>query len=91
MNFTELDGTTRGWMLKCFEAEEASGDPYRSEVLTELCLMEWPGIMRQAIGDPDGSEVTLAAALNRQGYWRAADVRGRRVNVARASEASCHH
>src|SRR5260370_33975399 len=86
MNFTELDGTTRGWMLKRFEAEEASGNPYRSEVLTELGLTEWQGIMRQAMTDPDGSEVTLAAALNRQGYWRATDARGRRVNVAQASE-----
>jgi hypothetical protein len=36
-------------------------------VLTELGLMEWLGIMRQVITDPDGSEVALAAALNRQG------------------------
>lgn len=86
MNFTELDGTTRGWMLKCFEAEEASGNPYRSEVLTDLGLREWPDIMRQAITDPDGSEVTLAAALNRPGYWLATDARGHRVNVAQASE-----
>jgi hypothetical protein len=51
-------------MLKCFEAEEASGNPYRSEVLTELGLSEWPNIMRQAITAPDGSEITLAAALS---------------------------
>lgn len=86
MNFNELDGSTRGWMLKRFEAEEASGNPYRPEVLTELGLTEWPDIMRQAITDPDGNEVALAAALNRQGYWRATDARGRRVNVAQASE-----
>jgi hypothetical protein len=77
---------SRVGMLRCFEAEEASGNPYRSEVLTELGLMEWLGIMRQVITDPDGSEVALAAALNRQGYWRAADVRGRCVNVAQALE-----
>jgi hypothetical protein len=68
------------------EAEEASGNPYRSDVLSEMGLVQWPDIMRQAITDPRGSEVTLAAALNRQDYWRAIDANGRRVNVAQASE-----
>jgi hypothetical protein len=86
MNFTELDGITRGWMLKCFEAEEASGNPYRSEVLTELGLSEWPNIMRQAITAPDGSEITLAAALSPPGYWRPTDAHGHSVNAAQASE-----
>lgn len=86
MNFTELDGDTRGWMLKRFEAEEASGNAYRSEVLTQLGLTEWQDVMSRAISDPDGNEVTLTAALNRQGYWRATDARGRAVNVAQSSE-----
>ena len=55
-------------------------------MLTWLGLTEWPDAMRQAITDPDGSEVTLAAALNRQGYWQPTDARKRRVNVAGASE-----
>jgi len=86
MIFTELDGTTREWMLRCFEAEESGGNPYRSEVLSPLGLARWPDLMRQAITDPGGNEVTLAAALNRPGYWRAADARGERVNPAQASE-----
>jgi len=35
MNFTELDGTTREWMLRRFEAEESGGNPYRSEALSQ--------------------------------------------------------
>ena len=86
MIFTELDETTREWMLQRFEAEESGGNPYRSEVLSQLGLAHWPDVMRQAITDPDGSEVTLADALERPDYWRAADVRGRRVNPGQASE-----
>jgi hypothetical protein len=71
MIFTELDESTREWMLGRFEAEESGGNPYRSEVLSQLGLAHWPDVMRQAITDPDGSEVTLAAALNRPDYWRA--------------------
>jgi hypothetical protein len=37
--------------------------------VSQLGLAHWPDIMRQAITDPDGSEVTLAAALNRPDYW----------------------
>jgi len=86
MIFTELDEPTREWMLRRFEAEESGGNPYRSEVLSQLGLAHWPDVMRQAITDPDGSEVALAAALNRPDYWRAADARGRRVNPGQASE-----
>jgi hypothetical protein len=71
MNFTELDSTTREWMIQRFEVEEASSNPYRSEVLTELGLRRWPDIMRQTITDPAGSEVALAAAMNRHDYWQA--------------------
>lgn len=93
MIFTDLDLTTRDWMLRRFEAEESGGNPYRSEVLSPLGLAHWPDVMRQAITDPDGSEVTLAAALNRADYWQAIEtyVRNgmahqRRVNPAQASE-----
>jgi hypothetical protein len=93
MNFTELDGTTREWMLRRFEAEESGGNPYRSEALSQPGLADWPDLMRQAITDPDGNEVTLAARLNRPGYWQATEtyVRNgvshqRRVNAAQASE-----
>jgi hypothetical protein len=85
MIFSELDGTTRERMLRRFEAEESGGNPYRSEVLSQLGLARWPDIMREAITDPDGNEVTLAAALNRPDYWRAVDARGARVNPGQAS------
>lgn len=49
--------------------------------------------MRQTITDPAGSEVTLAAAMNRHDYWQAngtyirnGAAHQRRVNVAQASE-----
>ena len=93
MIFTELDPTTREWMLRRFEAEESGGIPYRSGVLSPPGLAHWPDVMRQAITDRDGSEVTLAAALDRADYWQAIEtyVRNgvphqRRVNPAQASE-----
>jgi len=44
MNFNELNGTTREWMLRRFEAEESSGNPYRSEALSEAGLAStWSG------------------------------------------------
>jgi hypothetical protein len=62
-------------------------------VLTELGLRRWPDMMRQAITDPDGSEVTLAAAMNRHDYWQATETyvrdgvaRQRRINIVQASE-----
>lgn len=51
-----------------FEAEESGGNPYRSEVLSQLGLAHWPDIMRQAITDPDGSEVTLGGRLESPGF-----------------------
>jgi hypothetical protein len=93
MIFTELDPTTREWMLRRFEAEESGGNPYRSGVLSPLGLAHWPDVMRQAITDPDGSEVTLAVALSRADYWQAIEkyvrngmIHQRRVNPAQASE-----
>lgn len=93
MIFTELDSTTRKWMLDRFEAEESDGNPYRSGLLSQLCVAHWPDLMREAIIDPDGSEITLAVRLNRPGYWQATETyvrngiaRQRSVNVAQASE-----
>lgn len=93
MIFNELDETTREWMLRCFEAEESGGNPYRSDVLSQLGLARWPDIMRQVITDADGSEVTLAATLNRPEYWQETEeyirngiARQRSVNPTQASE-----
>lgn len=86
MKFTELDEVTREWMLKCFENEESSGNPYRSGVLTKQGLKEWPDIIRRVITDTNGSEVTLAAVLSRPAYWLAVDARAHRVNPVQASE-----
>lgn len=92
MNFTELDSTTREWMLLRFEAEEAGGTPFRSEVLSPAGLTAWPTLMRNAITNPNGSEETLAAALNRPDYWNQTETyqrngafHERNVNVAQAA------
>jgi hypothetical protein len=86
MHFSELDDTTREWMLRRFEAEQTSGQPYLPRVLSPLGLSRWPSLMREAITDPDGSEVTLAAALNRDDYWEPTDSRGSSVDVPSAAE-----
>jgi hypothetical protein len=62
-------------------------------VLSQLGSAHWPDIMRQAITDPDGSEVTLSVALNRPDYWQVTETyvrdgiaRQRSVNLTQASE-----
>lgn len=93
MDFEELDATTREWMLKRFEAEEASGNPYRSKALSPTGSAAFPELMRGTIGDPDGNELSLAAALNRPDFWNPTETyvrngvsRERNINVAQAAE-----
>jgi hypothetical protein len=93
MNFEELDGATRRWMYERFEAEEASGDAYRSKTLSPAGLAAFPDLMRAAIRDPNGNEVTLAGALNRPEFWSPTEFyvrrgveRERNVNFGQASE-----
>lgn len=93
MNFEELDSTTRSWMLRRFDAEEASGAPYRSKVLSSAGLALYPELVRSAIQDPSGTERSLAQALNYREFWNTMDsyvrkgVWGeRRVNIGQASE-----
>lgn len=67
MKYDELDQTTRKYMLHEFEAEEASGKPYRSKALSVDGLRVFPELMRQAI--QSGNEQTLYQALNVPEYW----------------------
>jgi hypothetical protein len=69
MNFEELDGETRSYMLKEFEAEEAGQKPYRGRGLSEVGRTSFPDLMREAIRH--GTEETLAAALLRPHFWNA--------------------
>ena len=91
MHFKELDTTTRKWMLDRFEAEEAGGNPYRSEVLTPSGLEVFPDLIREAITDPTGSELTLATSLSSALYWYPTETyvrngisRTRKVNIDQA-------
>jgi len=67
MKFEELDGITRGWMLKEFKIEEGSGNPYRSTILSSQGLQNFPSLMEEAI--KSGDEVTLGKALSNPSYW----------------------
>ena len=94
MDFRELDSTTRKWMLARFEAEEAGGNPYRSTVLAPAGLSVFADLMRQAITDPSGNEVTLTVSLRPAAYWvqtemyttRSGVRRSRNVNATQAAE-----
>lgn len=93
MNFRELDSTIRKWMLGRFENEEAGGDPYRSTRLTPAGLSVFADLMRQAITDPNGNEVTLTASLSSAAYWVQTEMytrngvrRRRNVNAKQATE-----
>ena len=91
MNFEELDATTRAHMLEEFEAEEASGHPYRSKNLSAAGLSAYPSLMRAAI--ENGDEESLGASLQVPSYWNPTEsyerngvVRQRQINVQQASE-----
>jgi len=91
MNFEELDGTTRRYMLLEFEAEMAGEHPYIGSNLSVAGRAAFPELMRVAI--KEGTEVTLRADLNRPGLWKGKETyerngvfRERRINVRQASE-----
>lgn len=83
----ELDDVTRSWMLREFDAEEAS-DPYRSKLLTLRGRTAFGVLMRDAIqaGDDD----SLADALAKPEYWLPSEPVGtserRRVNPQQAAK-----
>lgn len=84
LNLPELDETTRKYMLKEFEAEEASGNPYRGASLSRKGLAAWSSLMKETI--ESGTDQTLMASLNDPTLWLPSDARGYRVNVRQASE-----
>ena len=69
--YEELDQTTRAFMLREFEAEEASGKPYRSKALTSAGRRAFPKLMREAI--QSGDEQTLYQALDVPKYWETSE------------------
>lgn len=90
MNYEELDGKTREYMLAEFEKEEASGNPYRSTALSSTGLSVLPDMMREAI--KSGTEVTLCQALENVTYWepteeytRSGVTRTRRRNIPQSA------
>ncbi|MEY2423034.1 MAG: hypothetical protein QOI95_3101 [Acidimicrobiaceae bacterium] len=77
MAFTELDDMTRKFMLRQFEGEEA-GTPYRSNQLSAAGLGAFAELMRSAIEDPAGNEISLSAALGTPEYWEKGYVQQRK-------------
>jgi hypothetical protein len=68
MNFEELDNTTREFLLKEFQKEESSGNPYRSKDLTTEGKNEFPKLMEKAIRV--GNERTLEQDLSIPAFWK---------------------
>lgn len=91
MNFEELDGTTRRYMLAEFEAEESSGNPYRGKGLSPAGRAAFANLMREALRA--GDDQTLIGSLSQASYWNPTETyvrngleRERRVNVQQAAE-----
>jgi hypothetical protein len=83
--FEELDDITRQHMLNEFDAEEASGHPYRSKKLSASGLQAFPALMREAI--QHGNEDTLCdALLSNLSYWQPVSRSGR-TNYGQSAEA----
>lgn len=78
-------------MLEEFQAEERSGNPYRSSRLSSLGIKTFPVEMEKAIRK--GDEESLARALSQPTYWQPSEtyVRGgsthtRRITPVKAAE-----
>ena len=85
MNLVDLDDATRRTMLIEFNAEEAGGRPYRSNILSPVGLAAFPTLMRAAIAG--GNEESLTEALRDPTHWLSSDARGRAVNVDQRAES----
>jgi hypothetical protein len=89
MHFEELDATTREFMLKEFEVEQASGAPYLSKALSAQGLAAFPDFMRSAIRS--GNEETLFQALNHDRFWKAkSSANGHKIPLPHAAERLAH-
>lgn len=91
MHFEELDEVTRQYMLREFEYEINSDNPYYSKGLSARGIEVFRDLMRQAI--EEGNEQTLKTALCRAELWKPREsyvfkgvTRTRRVNVRQAAQ-----
>lgn len=75
-NFEELDETTRNYMLKEFDAEQSSRNPYVGVLLTPMGKKAFISAMRDAI--QNGDEETLSRAISSSSYWLPSETRHRR-------------
>lgn len=67
MKFEELDKKTREYMLGEFQNEEKTGNPYRSESMSDEGLKNIVQLIKNAIND--GTEISLASELSKTHYW----------------------
>lgn len=91
MVFEELDAITRGYMLRDFDDEQASLNPYRSRALSPAGLLVVPGLIRVALDA--GTDETLIEALTRTDLWNRSEsyvrdgvIRERDVNHVQAAQ-----
>lgn len=91
MHFEELDETTRGYMVKEFESEQQSGNPYQSKALSPAGQSAFCELLRAAI--EKGNETTLSRSLANPAFWNATEsyirnglVRERNLNPQQAAD-----
>jgi len=78
MDFRELDGTTRRYMMEAFEEDRAAGR-LGSKNMNERGLSLFPSMLRAAI--QGGNEESLEGDLRDPSLWKGRDSAGRRVPV----------
>ncbi len=84
MNFEDLDQTTRDFMLREFDREQQSGNPYQSTVLSQQGLLAFSAAMRDAVAHHN--EVWLMQQMSVDAYWEQNQGGGAAVNPAQAAE-----
>jgi hypothetical protein len=83
MAFEELDQTTRGFMLREFDREQASANPFESSVLTAQGRVTFRAAIREAIEHHD--EEWLEQQLLDPANWAETQGGGAVVNPAHAA------